>query len=226
MTADSLRGIEGSIIFASRPTPDFTMTDPSQAPPPAEPFEALLAPLLDRAYALAYHLSRSRDDAEDLVQEAALQAFRAFHQFRPGTNFRAWYLHILTNCFFAQYRKRKREPRTLNIEDAEPLYLYSRTRELGMHEKTPDPASAVLGKLGEDQVHAAIQALPEEYRVVCALYFVEELAYQEIAGVLRCPVGTVRSRLHRGRKLLQKELWAAAREHGIVTAKAAPERVE
>ena len=117
MTADSLRGIEGSIIFASRPTPDFTMTDPSQAPPPAEPFEALLAPVLDRAYALAYHLSRSRDDAEDLVQEAALQAFRAFHQFRPGTNFRAWYLHILTNCFFAQYRKRKREPRTLNIED-------------------------------------------------------------------------------------------------------------
>ena len=194
------------------------------APPPAQPsFEFLLAPVIDRAYGLAYHLTRSRDDAEDLVQEAALQAFRAFHQFQPGTNFRAWYLRILTNCFFAHYRKRKRQPQMVHLEDAEPLYLYSRTAELGLHDNNPDPAALVLGRLGEDHVHSAIQALPEEFRIVCSLYFLEELAYQEIADVLGRPVGTVRSRLHRGRKLLQRELWLVAQEHGVVASLAAPE---
>lgn len=201
------------------------MTEAATTPQPAESFESLLASVLDRAYAVAYHLARDRDEAEDLVQDAALQAFRAFHQFQPGTNFKAWFVRIVTNAFFAQYRKKKRRPQTLNIEDAEPLFLYARSAELGLFDKDEDPASMVLDKLSEENVHDAIQALPAEFRVVCALYFIEEMPYQEIADVIECPVGTVRSRLHRGRKLLQKELWGLALERGIVSAVPAAEPV-
>ena len=189
----------------------------------ASEFEALLAPILDRAFRVAYSLSRSRDEAEDLVQEAALQAFAAFGQFQRGTNFRAWYMRILTNCFFARYRKMKRAPRTIAIEDAEPIFLARQVMMNGLVPDPEDPAAVVLGKLGAEQVTDAIAALPEEFRVVCALHFVEEASYQEIADVVGRPVGTVRSRLHRGRRMLQKALWLVAQEYGLVPGPAARE---
>jgi RNA polymerase sigma-70 factor (ECF subfamily) len=183
---------------------------------PAAAFEALLAPLLGSAFGVALHLTRNRADAEDLVQEAALNAFRGFATFEPGTNFKAWFFRILTNCFASRYRKTRRERDDLALDDAPELYLYSKTAEAGMHGRDANPAQALLDKLDTEAVTAAIEALPEEYRVVSTLYFMQDFSYEEIAQVLGCPIGTVRSRLHRGRRMLQKALWHVARERGVV----------
>jgi RNA polymerase sigma-70 factor (ECF subfamily) len=181
-------------------------------------FESLFEPILSVAYGTARHMTRNNEDAEDLVQEAALRAFRSFNTFEEGTNFKAWFFRILTNLFYEKHRKREREPDTVSIEDAPDLFMYSQTMQAGLHAQTEDPASAVLGKMTEEDVAAAIESLPEEYRTVAALYLMEEFSYEEIAAMLRVPMGTVRSRLHRGRKMLQKALWHIAEEHGIVDA--------
>jgi RNA polymerase sigma-70 factor (ECF subfamily) len=178
-----------------------------------------LTPILSSAYGTALHLTRHGADAEDLVQEAALQAFRAFESFQEGTNFKAWFFRILTNLFINAYRKRRREPEIETLsehEDAPALYLYKRTQEMGMHAWTPDPAALLLEKVETEQIVEAIAALPEDYRIVSALYFMEEFSYQEIAEIVDCPVGTVRSRLHRGRRLLQRTLWHVAEQQGLV----------
>jgi RNA polymerase sigma-70 factor, ECF subfamily len=195
------------------------MSETAHADSAAQNFEAYLTPILDAAYGTALHMTRHRDDAEDLVQEAALQAFRAFGSFQPGTNFKAWFFRILTNLFINRYRQRQREPEidTLSeLEDAPILYLFRQTRNMGLHAWNSDPAALVIDKLEATQVAAAIAALPEEYRIVAALYFVEEFSYQEIADVVDCPVGTVRSRLHRGRRMLQKALWRIAEDQGVI----------
>lgn len=192
--------------------PDDSASDPSQS------FEQLLAPVLGAAYGTALHMTRHRDDAEDLVQEAALRAFRFFHTFEPGTHFKAWFFRILTNVYVGKYRQKQREPEIVNLEEAPELYLYSHTMAAGLHARSTDPAALVLRQLDTEQVTAAIAALPEEYRTVCALYFMEQFSYQEIAQILDCPVGTVRSRLHRGRRALQRELWQIAQEAGITDA--------
>ncbi len=171
---------------------------------------------MDSAYAAAYHYTRNRDDAADLVQDAALQAYRAFHSFVPGTNFRAWFLRIQTNLFLHGLRKKKRSPQMADLEDAPELYLYTQVHRSGLAGDASDPAERVLGKMDSEQVAEAIAALPDDFRVAAALYFIEDLPYQEIAEILEVPVGTVRSRLHRGRKLLQKALWRVAVEQGIV----------
>ncbi len=150
------------------------------------------------------------------MQEAAVLAYRAFHTFQPGTNFKAWFFKIMINRFHGNYRKRKREPEITPIEDAPDLYLYIQTTSAGLPQGSANPAAQVISKMSEEQIKKAIAALPEDYRLVAILYFVEEASYQEIADILDCPVGTVRSRLHRGRKLLQKALWQVAQEHHIV----------
>jgi len=188
------------------------------APAAIESFESLLQSVLDRAYGVACHLTRSRDEADDLIQETSLRAFRAFDQYQPGTNFRAWYMRILTNRFYESYRRRKRQPAMTSLDDAEPLYLYGRTRATGIQTEPEDPAASVIARMGEAQVAEAIHALPDEFRIVCTLYFIQDASYQEIADMVDCPVGTVRSRLHRGRRMLQKALWQVAEEHGILEA--------
>ena len=180
------------------------------SPETAETLEALLAPILGAAYGLALRLARNRTDAEDLVQEAAFQACRGFHTFQRGTNFKAWYFRILTNCFYYKHRRHQREPELVDVEDASELYIYLKATEHGLISEGDDPAAQVLDKIVEDQIADAIASLPAEFRVVCALYFMEDMKYQEIAEILECPVGTVRSRLHRGRKLLQKAVWHIA----------------
>lgn len=181
-------------------------------------FEALLAPVLGPAYGMAVHLTRSREEAEDLVQEAALQAYSAFASFQPGTHFKAWLFKILINRFRYNYRKRKRGPEISSLDDAPELYLYLQFARAGLLGAGGDPVNEVIGRMSEEQIHVALAALPEEFRIVCTLYFMEELAYQEIAQIVECPVGTVRSRLHRGRNLLQKALWTVAQDHGVVSA--------
>ena len=186
-------------------------------------FEAALAPALKAIYKAAYGLTRNRDEAEDLVQEAAVQAFRAFYTFQPGTNFKAWFIRILTNIFYNNYRKQQRQPQVVDIEDAPDLYLYTQAQNLKVHIRTDDPATLVLSRIDAATIEAALDMLPEEYRVVATMYFVDNFNYQEIADMLDIPIGTVRSRLHRARKLLQKALWELAEERGIVAALKAKE---
>lgn len=178
-------------------------------------FEALLAAVVDAAYGYAFRLSNNRSDAEDLVQEAALLAYRGFGSFEPGSNFKAWFFKILTNCYRSKYRKDRRRP-TVDLDDTPDLYLYARAGEVGFPTEGPDPAATLLDRLGTEQVVAALEQLPDEYRIVSTLYFMQDFSYEEIARALGCPVGTVRSRLHRGRKILQKALWQVAEEAGIV----------
>ncbi len=180
-------------------------------------FESLLDPVLDRAFALAVNLTANRADAEDLVQEAALRAFRGFASFRPGTNFRAWFFRILTNAYYSRRRSERRRPLEVQLGEVPDAYLHTRAVRSGLHARTSDPARALMSRLGVEEIQQAIQSLPDEFRVVAALYFLEEFRYPEIAEVLDIPVGTVRSRLHRGRKILQKELWAIAESEGIVS---------
>ena len=104
----------------------------------------------------------------------------------------------------------------MSTEDLPPLYLYGKTADIGMHSKEADPATALMDRIDTDAVTEALESLPTEYRVVSTLYFIEDFSYQQIADVVGCPVGTVRSRLHRGRRMLQKSLWGIAEERGIV----------
>jgi RNA polymerase sigma-70 factor (ECF subfamily) len=188
------------------------------SPDSAAGFEALLEPLLDAAYGTALRFTGNSSDAEDLVQEAALLACRGFTSFEAGTNFRAWFFRILTNAFYSTYRKRKRQGTEIDLDDAPELHMYCQTAAMGLHARTEDPAGALMSKMDREHIEAAIAALPDEYRVVATLYFMQDFSYQEIAEVVDVPVGTIRSRLHRGRRLLQQALWVIAEERGIVTA--------
>lgn len=199
------------------------MPDPAAAPAVETTdlnatFEALLEPILDGAFGTALRFTRNRSDAEDLVQEAALLACRGFKSFERGSNFKAWFFRILTNCFYSKYRKRKRQGTEIELDDAPELFLYCQTAAVGLHAQVEDPAQLLMGRMATEQVEDAIGALPDEYRVVATLYFIEDFSYQEIAEVVGVPVGTIRSRLHRGRRLLQKALWVIAEERGIVSA--------
>ena len=182
-------------------------------------FQALLMPLLDAAYRTAYRLSGNAGDAEDLVQDASLLAWRGFGSFEAGTNFRAWFFRILTNAFYSRYRKTRREGRAVELEEVPELYLWRQSSVAGLSDVLQDPAAALLARLDAEEVNAAIAALPEEYRVVAALYFMDDLPYQEIAEMLGIPIGTVRSRLHRARRQLQRALWKTAVERGLVSAR-------
>lgn len=190
-------------------------------------FEALLQPVLKTAYGTAFYLARSREDAEDLLQESAVLAFRAFDSFERGSNFKAWFGRVLHNRFLERVRSANRRPQTVSAENDEQLdalYLFERTREAGMHGRGhADPAGALLNSLDNAQIRGALSALPDEFRVVAALYFVEELSYEQIAQVVECPLNTVRSRLHRSRRLLQRALWELAQERGMAPqSEAAP----
>ncbi|HEX6533525.1 MAG TPA: sigma-70 family RNA polymerase sigma factor [Gemmatimonadaceae bacterium] len=196
---------------------------PDVAPLDPDEFERLLRPLLPKAYAIALHLAHDRADAEDLVQDASLNALRGLATFRQGTNFKAWFFRILYNCFYSSHRRHGGDQGMLGLEDASEHYLMLRVMESGA-DLSGDPVADTVGRLQAEQVSAALRMLPEEYRVVCTMYFIDDAAYQDIADTLGIPVGTVRSRLHRGRRMLQKQLWALALDQGLVaeTATAVP----
>ncbi|HJR16548.1 MAG TPA: sigma-70 family RNA polymerase sigma factor [Gemmatimonadales bacterium] len=202
---------ELSRVLSGPSTPELTLRTQHAT------FESLFAAAFSTAYGIAMRLTRNQADAEDLVQDAALLAHRAFGSFEQGTNFRAWFFKILTNCYYSQRRRAKSRPVTSDLDDTPDLYLYARSGEAGFPTQGSDPACELLDKLGTERIVAAISRLPDEYRIVCTLYFMDDLSYEEIARILECPVGTVRSRLHRGRKMLQKALWQIAEEDGIVS---------
>ena len=182
----------------------------------SQTFEALLRPVLVTAYRAALYMTRNQADAEDLVQEAVLLALKGFAGFEAGTNFKAWFMRILTNVFYARGRRARSAGETVSFDEVPPLYLYTKTAAAGWHTRDANPAATFLHKLETDQVADAMHALPSEYRSVATLYFVDDHSYQEIATTLDCPVGTVRSRLHRARRLLQRALWTLAVDNGIV----------
>ncbi len=206
----------GSLVAELSPVSPGTPSAIPSSLVPTDSFESLFAACAHTAYGVAMRLTRSQADAEDLVQDAAFLAHRAFASFTPGTNFRAWFLKIVMNCYYSRRRREKSRPVTSDLDDTPDLYVYARSGEAGFPTQGPDPAAQLLDKLGTERIVAAINRLPEEYRIVSTLYFMEDLSYEEIARVLQCPIGTVRSRLHRGRKMLQKALWQIAEEDGIV----------
>jgi RNA polymerase sigma-70 factor, ECF subfamily len=167
-------------------------------------------------YSAAMRMTRNSADAEDLVQETYLKAYRAYDRFEEGTNLKAWLYKILTNTYINSYRARQRRPEETDIEDVEELYLY---RRLGGLEATRNGRSAeeeVLSRITDDEVKAAIESLPETFRLAVLLADVEGFSYKEIAEITEVPVGTVMSRLHRGRRALQKALATYGLERGLV----------
>jgi RNA polymerase sigma-70 factor (ECF subfamily) len=166
----------------------------------------------DALYRTARRMTRHDQDAEDLVQETYLRAFRFRHQFQEGTNLRAWLFRILTNAYINLYRKRSREPKRETLETGDEFYLYKQLR--GLSEDVPE--EIVLRDILDHEVKTALEAIPATYRLPVLLADVEGFSYKEIAEIIRKPIGTVMSRLHRGRRALQRLLWQYAREHGYV----------
>jgi RNA polymerase sigma-70 factor, ECF subfamily len=176
-------------------------------------FEAEALPLLPGLYSAAFRLTRNAADAEDLVQETFLRAYRGFHQFQEGTNLKAWLYRILMNTFINTYRKKQREPRTISEDEVEDWYLFSRMADEGLE---PSAETSVIESLPDEDVQQALQSLPEQFRAAVLLADVEGFSYKEIAEITGVPIGTVMSRLHRGRKALEKRLWDVVRERGLV----------
>ena len=167
-------------------------------------------------YTAALRMTRSPADAEDLVQDTYLKAYRAFETFQEGTNLKAWLYRILTNTFINSYRAKKRRPEETDIDDVENLYLY---RRLGGLEGAASGRSAeeeVLDRFTETDIKEALESLPEQFRMAVLLGDVEGFSYKEIAEILDVPIGTVMSRLHRGRRALQKRLYDFGRQRGLV----------
>lgn len=167
-------------------------------------------------YTAALRMTRNPADAEDLVQETYLKAYRAFGTFQAGTNLKAWLYKILTNTFINSYRSRKRRPEQTELDDVEDLYLYRRLGGLEAAAAGRSAEEEVLEHFTESDVKAAIEALPEQFRMAVLLADVEGFSYKEIADILDVPIGTVMSRLHRGRKALQKALFDFGMERGLV----------
>jgi RNA polymerase sigma-70 factor (ECF subfamily) len=181
-------------------------------------FECLLDPILDGLYGAALRMTRNRDDAEDLLQDTVVKAFRHFDRFEWGTNFKAWVLRVMTNLYINQYHKTARQGERVDLEDAEEFSIYAELWHQAGGTHPSDPCEQVLAKLGEEQIRAAVDALPAEFRVAVTLADIEGLSYEEISQVVGIPVGTVKSRLYRGRHQLQKRLWEYAQEVGIARA--------
>ncbi len=173
-------------------------------------------PYMDQLYGAARRMTRNDAAAEDLVQETYLRAYKGFDRFAEGTNLRAWLFRILTNLFINEYRRRKRRPDEVDLGDTDTLYLY---RGLGGADSARLSRSAedeLLDGLTSSEVRDAIEALPEGYRVAVLLADVEGFAYKEIAEILDVPIGTVMSRLHRGRKRLRQTLQEFGEARGLV----------
>jgi RNA polymerase sigma-70 factor (ECF subfamily) len=195
------------------------MAATSRAAPPEDPalkerFEREVIPLIPNLYSAALRLTRNPSDAEDLVQETYLRAYRGFAGFREGTNLRAWMYRILTNTFINSYRKRQREPVTVSEDETPDWYLFEKLGESGAEASAE---AEVLDRIPDEDVQAALEALPESFRMAVLLADVEGFSYKEIAEILGIPIGTVMSRLHRGRKALQRALWDTVKERGLVS---------
>jgi RNA polymerase sigma-70 factor, ECF subfamily len=179
-------------------------------------FERDAIPLLDQLYGGALRMTRNPADAEDLVQETYLKAYRAYSSFEEGTNLKAWLFRILTNTFINSYRAKQRRPGETDLEDVEDLYMYHRLGGLEAAMAGRSAEDELLERFTDDEVKQALEDLPEQFRVAVLLADVEGFSYKEIAEILDVPIGTVMSRLHRGRKGLERRLFGFAEAQNLL----------
>lgn len=184
----------------------------------SDPFETEALSFLDALYRTALRMTRSEADAEDLVQETYIRAFRFREQFTPGTNLKAWLFRILTNTFINTYRRRQTQPEFTELDGVDEFSLYKRMSDLKTSSGAGNPETEFLDGLVDSEVKDALGELPEKFRQV-VLLDVEGFSYKEIAEMVDIPIGTVMSRLHRGRKFLQKRLLDLAQQRGIAAVR-------
>lgn len=179
-----------------------------------ERFEALVGEHLDGMYGTALRLTRNRTTAEDLVQDTFLKAWRSFRTFQAGTNARAWLYKILMNAYIDSYRRSTRAPEMVDQEDVGEFYLYAKAQESDALKRAGDPEEVLLSKIMDADVKSALEQVPEPFRAAVILADLQDFSYREIADILEIPIGTVMSRLYRGRRHLQRLLWDYARRAG------------
>ncbi len=166
-------------------------------------------------YSAALRMTRNPADAEDVVQETFLKAYRAYHTFQEGTNLKAWLYRILTNTYINRYRKKSRRPTEVDLGDLEDLYMYRRIGRAETGDAQRSAEEEVLEGIVDTDVKQAVENLPEHFRLPVLLADLEGFSYKEIADIMDVPIGTVMSRLHRGRKALEKALWDYASRRGL-----------
>lgn len=171
---------------------------------------------IDALYRTALRMTRNQSDAEDLVQEAYLRAFRALDSYQDGTNLRAWLFRIMTNAYINDYRKRSRRPVNSSLDDIEDFYLYDHLIDSGIQPASERPEDIVLSRITADDVLKSLDSLSDEFRHVVFLADVEGFTYREIAEILDIPIGTVMSRLYRARRRLQSLLYDFAVQAGYI----------
>ena len=176
-------------------------------------FEAEALPHMDALLRTAVRMTKNENDAEDLVQETFVKAYRFWDSFELGSNCRAWLFKIMTNMFINEYRSKSRSPETVNVDELDDSFLYG---QLSTSSGEENPEKELFARIFDDDVRKAIKELPDDFRMVVVLSFLEGFSYEEIAEITDLQLGTVKSRLHRGRKLLQRKLFDYAIKNGYI----------